>query len=53
MATDTTLAVNNETKKKLISMKIYPRETFDDTINRLIDEHKKLQKESQQRLDSG
>jgi len=51
LPTNRTIAVSEETKKKLISMKVYPRETFDDTINRLMDEHKKLQKESKQKLD--
>ena len=37
MVTDTTLAVSSETKKRLEFAKHYPRETFDDIINRLLD----------------
>jgi len=33
----TTVWVSQETKKRLVGMKRYPRETFDDVIRRLID----------------
>ncbi|GLI46824.1 DUF7557 family protein [Methanoculleus bourgensis] len=33
----TTVWVSQETKKRLVGMKRYPRETFDDVIRRLMD----------------
>lgn len=34
-----TLNVNERTKERLIGCRIYDRETIDDIVNRLIDEH--------------
>jgi len=33
----TTIAVSEETKKKLDELKVHPREPYEDVINRLID----------------
>jgi len=33
----TTIRVNNKTKKKLDKLRCYPRQTYDDLINQLID----------------
>ena len=44
MPTDKTIPLTEDTKKRLISMKIHPRETFDDILNRLIDEYGKHKK---------
>ena len=50
MPTDKTIPLTEGTKKRLISIKIHPRETFDDILNRLMDSYKEKQ-EKQQRLD--
>ena len=34
------IRINEETIQKLVSIKIYPRETYDDVINRLIEKEK-------------
>ena len=52
MPTNRTIAITEETKEKLIVMKIYPRETFDDIVNRLIDEYKKHQKKPQKKFNN-
>jgi predicted DNA-binding protein len=36
---NTTVKMSIETKKRLDSLKIHPRETYDDVIKRLIEEH--------------
>lgn len=36
MATNRTIPLTEKTKEKLISMKLYPRETFEDILERLI-----------------
>lgn len=41
MPTNKTIPLTENTKKRLISAKIYPRETFDDIIRRLLDGYKK------------
>ena len=38
--TNTTIQISTETKKKLDKLKEYRRETYNDVINRLIDEPK-------------
>jgi predicted CopG family antitoxin len=38
---NTTIWISKETKKKLLKQKNYPRETFDDIINRLIESYEK------------
>jgi hypothetical protein len=45
IVTDTSIAIRSETKKRLEFIKIHPRETFDDIINRLIDSFEKQQKQ--------
>jgi len=41
MRADQTVAVKKETKERLLLLKKYDRETFDDIINRLLDEYDK------------
>jgi len=41
MATNKTIPLTEAAKTRLISMKIHPRETFDDILNRLIDHYEK------------
>lgn len=41
MVTNTTIAINSETKKRLENIKIHPRETFDDVLMRLLDLYSK------------
>ena len=44
MVTDTSIGISKQTKRRLESIKVYSRETFDDILNRLIDEHGKHKK---------
>ncbi|HIH04151.1 MAG TPA: hypothetical protein HA263_10025 [Methanoregulaceae archaeon] len=37
MATSTTIKLGMETKARLDGIKVHPRETYDDMINRLVD----------------
>ena len=37
MATSTTIKLGTETKARLDGIKVHPRETYDDVINRLVD----------------
>lgn len=39
--TNKTIAISQKTKDRLLFAKIHPRETFDDLINRLLDDHDK------------
>ena len=41
MPTNKTIPLTEGTKKRLISMKIHPRETFDDILNRLMGHYEK------------
>jgi len=41
VTTDKTIPLTEDTKKRLISIKIHPRETFDDILNRMIDHYEK------------
>ena len=41
MRADQTIAVRTETKERLMLLKKYDRETFDDIINRILDEYDK------------
>lgn len=41
MVTDTSIGISKETKKRLEGIKQYPRETFDDILNRLLDMYDK------------
>jgi hypothetical protein len=41
MVTDTSIAIATKTKERLKFVKLYPRETFDDILNRLLDEYDK------------
>ena len=50
MVTDTSIGISRDTKKRMESAKQYPRETFDDIINRILDIMDEKQ-EKQQRLD--
>ena len=50
MRADSTIAITKKTKEKLITLKRYDRETFDDIINRILDIMDEKQ-EKQQRLD--
>lgn len=36
----TTIRIGNKTKKLLASLKLYPRETYDDAIKRLLSTNK-------------
>ena len=49
MRADSTIAITKKTKEKLITLKRYDRETFDDILNRLTDSYMEMKK--QQRLD--
>jgi len=42
----TTISITEETKKLIISKKIYPRETYDETLNRI------LKKDSSEMMDT-
>jgi len=45
MRADSTIAVTKKTKEKLIILKRYDRETFDDLLNRLMDSHAEMKKQ--------
>lgn len=41
MVTDTSIGISSETKKRLELIKQYPRETYDDIVNRLLNMYDK------------
>ena len=45
MRDDTTIAVMKSTRQKLEDLKIHDRETFDDLLNRIVNEINKLKKQ--------
>lgn len=45
MPTNTSIAITTNTKEKLMELKVHPRETFDDLINRLIDTYSEAKNE--------
>ncbi|MHB1813096.1 MAG: DUF7557 family protein [Thermoplasmataceae archaeon] len=44
--TISTIQIKDETKKRLQSMKLHPRETYEDVIERLIEDLSELDKET-------
>jgi predicted transcriptional regulator len=44
--TISTIQIKEETKKRLQSMKLHPRETYEDVIERLIEDLSELDKET-------